>query len=125
MRLFIPTLGTLLELTSDWTFTLHHEPRNITLFEHLSLTFDSCYWQKKLDDPVVTIPKGTLLKIDRIFIRNGMSDYDSVTFSAPDIKVASAGYWAQRDPKAKKTKRAVRFWAKLEDANKIEADIVT
>ena len=46
-----------------------------------------------------------MLSVDRIFIRNGMPDYDSVTFRI------------RSHPEQKKLKG--RFWVKLDDANKI------
>lgn len=55
----------------------------------------------------VTIPVGSVLSIDRIFIRKGISDYSSLTFflkSHPD----------------KTFKKKPRFWTKLLDCNKIE-----
>ena len=54
----------------------------------------------------VTFPKGTPLKVDRIYIRNGVQAFDSITFrttkDCPDKKF-----------------RSKRFWVKLNDANKI------
>lgn len=47
------------------------------------------------------LPKGTILTVDRIYIRKGSPDYDSVSFNAP---------------KFYKGKR-VRFFAKLADVN--------
>lgn len=57
----------------------------------------------------VTLPKGTVLKIDRIYIRKGSSDYSSITFYAKDML----------KPNTKK-KYSPRFWAKLSDCNQIE-----
>lgn len=48
-----------------------------------------------------TLPEGTILTIDRIYIRKGKSDYDSISF------------YAQIPGIAKKK----RFWAKREDVN--------
>lgn len=57
----------------------------------------------------VTLPKGTILKFDRIYIRKGASDYSSITFYAKDMI----------KPNTKK-KYSPRFWAKLSDCNQIE-----
>lgn len=54
-----------------------------------------------------TFPVGTLLSIDRIYIKNGQSDYDSVTFRLIDPY-----------------RKGIRFWAKLCDVNNIEFDLV-
>jgi len=57
----------------------------------------------------VTIPAGTLLEVDRIYIRKGANDFSSVTFK-----------WVKGEGKNKKT---LRFWAKLEDINNIECEL--
>jgi len=59
----------------------------------------------------VTLPKGTQLKIDRIYVRRGSESFSSVTFRTtkicPEKKFASK-----------------RFWAKLREANEIVADVI-
>ena len=59
----------------------------------------------------VTLPKGTQLKIDRIYIRRGSESFSSVTFRTtkicPDVRFKSK-----------------RFWAKLQEVNQIVADII-
>lgn len=53
----------------------------------------------------VTIPVGTVMYVDRYYIKNGgQTEFDSVTFRAVF---------------GKKTQR---FWVKLADANRIQAD---
>lgn len=54
----------------------------------------------------VIIPNGAILEVDRIYIRQGNSGCSSITF------------------KWRKDKKVLRFWAKLEDVNKIEAEVV-
>lgn len=61
------------------------------------------------------LPTGSLLSIDRIYIRKGVSDYSSITFYLKETT------WA---PLAKKKKGATRFWAKLRDVNQIEFEHV-
>lgn len=51
---------------------------------------------------VVSLPKDTKLKIDRVYIRKGASDFSSVSFTT------------------KINNKKVRFWAKLKDVNNIE-----
>lgn len=59
----------------------------------------------------VTLPAGTQLKFDRIYIRQGSEAFASVTFRTtkicPDKRFASK-----------------RFWVKLQEANQIVADIL-
>lgn len=76
MELFIPDIGTILKLEQDWQFTLYQEYRN-KLFEKLDL---------KRETQVVEIPKGTLVKVDRIYIKKGSSQFSSITFSIPSVK---------------------------------------
>jgi len=58
----------------------------------------------------VELPIGTILTIDRIYIRKGMSNFSSVTFYAKNLEGSG---------KKGKTK-ALRFWAKLDDCDNIE-----
>jgi hypothetical protein len=68
----------------------------------------------------VTIPAGTVLAVDRIYIRKGSSDYSSITFYAKELgEVMVRGRRWYRGDKPKK-KKALRFWAKLEDCNRIK-----
>lgn len=52
-----------------------------------------------------TLEAGTKLVVDRIFIRRGSKDYDSVTF------------WIKKN-----NKRVARFWAKLDEVNQIKLE---
>lgn len=66
----------------------------------------------------VTLKKGTILVVDRVYIRQQMPDYDSVSFKIPknDENIA-LGYPHNGHP--------IRFFASLEDVNKIkEKDVV-
>lgn len=63
----------------------------------------------------VTLLKDTVLKVDRIYIRKGISEYSSITFyvrSKPGPVVAGA------------SKKKSRFWAKLADCNNIQFERV-
>lgn len=167
MKLFIPEIGTELELTKDWEFKLVLEHRNNKLIERfyngyiinysyfnyvvqelgyngsvlrtksLQDKIDKLSWKdgmstgerikfkKELNDLWHTnrlewipeenleptcLPKGTKLKVDRIYIRKGkgMSDYSSLTF------------YAQLPGEKKK----IRFFAHLTDVNTIECNIL-
>lgn len=82
-------------------------PKDLELLEH-----------NGLDGIRFTFPKGTELKIDRIYIRKGKADYSSLTFN-----VASTTHPFLVDKKGKK-KGKLRFWATLDDVNKIQCEIV-
>lgn len=62
----------------------------------------------------ITFRAGTKLKFDRYYIRQGLTNFDSVTFRS-DCVVSSID-----DPlfKARKFK-SIRFWAKLDEVNKM------
>lgn len=161
MRLFIPEIGTKLELTKNWSFKLYEEGRNDTLFEALNIcilpikerkrnvsqgTIRSymyhvfsrsvlnmgrnyrelylspkvveqaiqLYWIESIpeeDDRVanVSLPKWTILTVDRIYIRKWASWYSSISFYAQHVDLG---------------KKRVRFWAKLSDVNTIDCDII-
>ena len=121
-KLFIPRFGTLLELSEAWTFQLHYEGRNQALVEALGFTFEYSYRNNVSPPPeTVSLPAGTVLKVDRVYIRRDFdgkaSDYDSLTFqivSCPaEKKLCKNGSFG----------RKTRFWAKLEDCNNIVAII--
>lgn len=54
-----------------------------------------------------TLKKGTILTIDRIYIRKGAKDYDSISFRINK----------SNEPRFKK--KGIRFWVKLDEANNI------
>ena len=43
MRMFIPEIGTRLTLEEDWTFTLHKERRNDTVWDKLRVAFPDAF----------------------------------------------------------------------------------
>ena len=116
MKLFIPKLGTVIMLRWPWTFTLHREHRNRTLWRIVT--------GASMPDPpygiplhnqfrptmVAILPSGTKLKFDRIFIRAGSEHYNSVTFRG---EVEHNGVI-----------RKVRFWASLDDVNNINCEVI-
>ena len=63
----------------------------------------------------VTLLKDTVLKVDRIYIRKGISEYSSITFYV----------WSKPGPvAANASKKKSRFWAKLADCNNIQFEKV-
>jgi len=81
--------------------------------EELGEAYQSFRATNARDNPFirVTFPKGTQLKVDRIYIRRGGESFSSVTFRttkiSPDKRFASK-----------------RFWVKLREANEIVADVI-
>lgn len=81
--------------------------------EQLKVAYKSYRATNAFDNPFIkiTLPTGTQLSVERIYIRKGAEAFNSVTFrttkNCPDLKY-----------------RNKRFWVKLRDANKIVADII-
>jgi len=126
VNLCIPPLGTHIVLAEPWSFDLFCESRNEKLIETLGLKtwvqepnttakwMGS--WKWNIQQPEygklikkVTLHRGSKLSVRRIYIRNGVSEYNSVTFSL--IKV--------RKKKGEPVNPHGRFWAKLYDVNQI------
>jgi len=138
-QLYIPEIGDSIRLTADWTFGLYNEDRNSTLMEVTNDPRPVTYSWNTTDYSAIpcTIPAGSILKVDRIYIRKGKGEYSSLTFLWKDMrtkpkfldKVATSYsgrdlFGDSRSYQAKKPARPVRFWAKLDDVNKIEFETV-
>jgi len=142
MQFYIPEISDEIRLLADWQFNLHNEERNTSLSKFLNVGFPPVNWQTRNDPPVlVVIPAGTILVIDRVYIRKGQSDFSSITFrwkgaSNPSYMKERADYsvliargtattpttYGTRQVKV--PKEQIRFWAKLDDVNKIEYEKV-
>lgn len=113
-KLMIPHLGYALTLSKPWTFGLVDETRNRPLANELNIDFYAirCASKKSIGESIVpvTLPVGTILTVDRLYIRRGQSGFDSVSFYAQIP--------TNNQPGSKSKKR--RFFAKLEDVNNIE-----
>jgi len=110
MRMFIPEIGLRIKLAADWTFPLYHERRNDALLRPLSIKSSYSYGAVPPSTPY-TLPAGTILGISRVYIRSGLAEFSSITFTiVPDMK---------KKPKERLKTRG-RFWAKLSDVNRIE-----
>jgi hypothetical protein len=142
MKLFIPELGTQLELKKDASLKIQMESRNEDfLFNCFPKELSALGELRKLDglrrdeystDPQVKaaaierkkrreelwpklkeLPKvftvkilaGTILEVDRIYVRKGQDDYSSVTFVIRD-------------------KRVHRFWVNLDQVNTLDVEIL-
>jgi hypothetical protein len=138
-RLFIPPLGTRLELAQNWKFPLMAEKRNKRLWEYFTREELPSFWGTSLvnspyykekyplsniaaqESITVELPAGTVLIVDRIYIRQGAKGFDSVSFRCESIpNIAGSAEWGK--PGLRK-KTVGRFWAKLEDVNRIMAKV--
>lgn len=109
-KMYIPSVADAITLTADWEFTCYIERKNIKFLSKMrpelgELTYS--YGVRNLQSALVVIPKGSVLRVARIYIRNGKKDFDSLTFTVAI-------------PTAKKPFKPGRFWAKLADVNEIE-----
>lgn len=70
----------------------------------------------------ITLPVGTVLRIDRIYVRKGSSDFSSLSFY---IESTTRQDLMPSKQKPGFKKGRMRFWAKLADVNRIEFDLVS
>lgn len=138
-RLYIPDIGHVLTLAADWNFVLHDEHRNNDVVEALGVRAEPKYTRlaaeverlrnsarynyeayyeacDKLRDWTwpATLPAGTVLRVDRIYIRQGAAGYSSLSFYVEKSPLAALTP-AKKGGGFKKGRR--RFWAKLADVN--------
>lgn len=112
-KLYIPSIGDEIKLASEWQFPCFAESRNRVFIQKYQPDFSPSNWyQSDGQSLAVTFPAGTILKVARIYIRAGKSDYDSITFTIKEI------------PGTPESKSKGRFWAKLRDVNEIEFETV-
>jgi len=118
--LYIPELGDELKLTNNWAFTLYSEYRNAAIWAEVTKgEFKYKYSPTgKLDSVQHMLPKGTVLAVDRIYIRKGASDFSSISF-----RIISHPVWT-KEKRVFGTKQLFRFWAKLADCNTIQFEQV-
>lgn len=123
MNFYVPTIGDKIYLSNAWTFKLYAEYRNFSLMEVLGDNLPGAepvptagsYSRKARLAGYATLPAGTCLRVDRIFIRGKARAYDSITFyiaNSPNKKLANKKNGGTSG-------RLIRFWVKLEDANRI------
>jgi hypothetical protein len=120
-RLFIPAIGDRITLTKPWDFKLYLEHRNISFAEAEGHSLPpNTRWSvyvpggHQLATVDHTLPPGTVLECDRIYIKTTSKSaatpedsYDSLTW-----KVVVNG----------KPVRNRRFWVKLSDCSTLEFD---
>lgn len=126
-KLAIPSIGDTILLSRDWEFPLYFEYRNSKFVDAVRQNtytemsqLDKMGWSgsiSSLGSLAVCLEKGTLLKVDRIYIRSGKSSWDSITFRIKE---------APKDNKRKRNERykGHRFWAKLSDVNEIYGELI-
>jgi len=116
-KLYIPACGDRITLAQPWQFTLYLEHRNLNFAEAIGIDHSRYQntgyaWRAPLDTVSASLPEGTVLECDRIYIRStsksaasAEESYDSVTW-----KVVIND----------KPSRNQRFWVKLSDCSNLE-----
>ena len=136
MQMCVPSVGDKIRLTEDWEFPLHFEYRNESLINRLQPNRHVSY--SDTGSIIAILEAGTVLRIDRIYIRKGKSEWDSITFvvsEAPNdkdrakVQKARARRWVGADevktvPDDIQKFKGARFWAKLDDVNEIQFEKV-
>jgi hypothetical protein len=132
MILCMPTIGQKVRVLDGqiWNVKIYWESRNEGAIEHFTgtpyRTQIESYWDEyeggraameahwadknnvprpELRHTMASIPEGSVLTIDRIYLRKGKGDFDSVTFVL------------NKPPGSKKKGPMVRFWTRLDDVN--------
>lgn len=80
MKLFIPSIGDQIRLTADWEFAVFFESRNYDFLSRLRPGIKYGRHGGELPSIMMTLPRGTVLGVDRIYIRKGGEAFDSLTF---------------------------------------------
>lgn len=124
MKVFIPTIGSDLILSCPVTVTIHSESRNDDFMNKLGCEVETHYRSKDylqvtikdkalaekhgvevMDKSIrIKLAKDVTLRVNRIYIRQGAEDFDSVTFNSQGTGGLPKG----------------RFWLKLSDVNEFE-----
>jgi len=128
MKLYIPEIGNQLRLTAEWTFGLFNEDRNATLMEKVGDVREVTWGGGNYGSIPCTIPVGATLKVDRIYIRKGLSGYSSLSFlwvgERTESRIESRWVGQPEHGVVKIPRKPIRFWAKLDDVNNIEFEKV-
>lgn len=123
----IPEVGTRVRVAEDWTFALYNESRNSGVIEAF---LNKPYSWEKYGEPLdlVTLMEGTELVCQRVYIRAGLQDFSSITWtikSSPDSRFYEHRTIGKRNPQqVRKLKKGLRFWVKLADVNAGKLSII-
>lgn len=115
----IPDIGTVVRLVEPWTFAVYNEHRNDSLIELFNVP------QKKTNRwedygnilDFVTLPAGTEMAVDRVYIRQGLEGFSSITFRVQKSDDERFYQTVTKKKTTTKVFRKCRFWAKLADVN--------
>jgi hypothetical protein len=104
MKLVIPRLkADQICLTKAWSFKLYHERRNDGLLIHFDVHIKHSWRSTTTNFTPARLPKGTLMTVERYYIRQNNEQFDSVTFMIHELDGSPL-------------KKKIRFWVKLDEA---------
>lgn len=128
MKLYVPACGDRIVLSAGWTFPLVLEHRNMRFAKAAGLlpagergwdVYEGERYRSRLAEREVTLPAGTVLECDRVYIRQFNrsrvredEDYDSITWRA----LRPEGRRRRGEPAPPHG----RFWVKLSRCNGLE-----
>ncbi len=131
MRMQIPAVGNQIRLLRTWEFPVYMESRNDKLVSRLK-PGHKYNWRTRGSSILCVLEKGTVLAVDRVYLRQGKNEWDSITFrikeapgdkkraaNIPDKKMNEMRDNNESIPQAVQKLKGARFWAKLVDVNEI------
>lgn len=139
MRMFVPTVGTRIRTLADWHFDLAQENRNWHLlcvmhgwpiqstweryraFSDVHGRYDDAWQDFQTKSHPVMLPAGTLLEIDRIYVRKKLGDFDSISFWIRDCPNKAL---APKKAKGTYPGKTPRFWVPRQVANALDFDLI-
>ncbi len=120
MKMRIPSVGDQIRLVEDWAFPCFWASGNHKFIQQMRPDTNG----QDVNSVAVTLPKGTVLCVRRIYIRSGKKEWDSLTFSLKSLPVSEP----EAPPKGRKKKTSKKasgqFWAKLRDVNEIKFEAI-
>lgn len=136
MQFYVPSIGDRIRVLYPWKFRLFSEDRNNDFFYKIAnTTFNKMKendfdidrariksdfeikkgtprfrgdWGSGGDYVVVKFPKGIVMNVSRIYIRQGKAEYDSITFCI------------KKEFNKEFQDSCGRFWVKLSDVNRLQ-----
>lgn len=105
MKLFIPRVGDKIKLNENWNCSIESEYRNDKIFDALGIQRDNSVQGTAIS---ISMPKDTVLRVDRLYVRAPASQYDSITFTVESSPLPGI--------------EKARFWVKVTEANQMECE---
>jgi hypothetical protein len=126
-KLFIPACGDRITLKAPWEFTLYLESRNMKFAQEHKLyvptkgdSWGAYDRDHRLKNVRATLPAGTVLECDRVYIRTQNKSRVKADGPADEIDYDSITWKVMKGDKMAKNQR---FWCKLSSACEIEYEL--